>query len=108
MESAELSLDLATQALLQPWLVGAPAIVLLQVVALVRLRGAARSLVVVLGVVTGAILGLVVAAYALDPGNLWELLLRLSTPPLFVLTVGVLVIGLIVGPGRSHDHAHAS
>ena len=48
--------------------------------------------------ITGAVIGLTVTAYFLDPGNLWELLLVLATLPMFVLTVGVLLMGLVVRP----------
>ena len=80
--------------ILQPWWGAAPASLVLQVVALFRLRGLLRSLSVILAVMTGAVAGLVFAAYLWDPGNLWQLLLILATPPVFVLTTGVLLMGL--------------
>lgn len=100
---------------LQPWLSAAPASVVLQFIALVRLRGVLRSLSLILAVVTGTVGALVVTAYALDPGNLWQLLLHLATPPVFVLTAGVTVMGLLVGPTtprlsepRENHHGFAS
>ena len=84
--------------ILHPWLAAAPASIGLQVVALIRLRGALRSLSIILTVITGAVVGLAAAAYFLDPGNLWQLLLILATPPMLVLTMGVLLMGLVVGP----------
>ena len=81
---------------LQPWMGAAPASVLLQVIALTRLRGVLRSISIVLAVVTSAVGGLTVAAYQLDPGNLWQLLLTLATPPMLILTIGVLLMGLFV------------
>ena len=96
-------MDLNVQAVseaifMQPWLGAAPASVLLQVVALVRLKGTLRSVALILAVTTGAVGSLAVAAYHLDPGNLWQLLLMLASPPILVLTAGVLLIGLTVRP----------
>ena len=70
---------------------------MLQGVAIVRFRGGVRALSVILAIVTGAAFGLASAAYAMDPGNLWQLFLMFSTPPLFVLSAGVLAIGLVAG-----------
>ena len=96
-------MDLSPQAvsdviISQPWFAAAPASVLLQVVALVRLRGPLRSVALILAVTTGTVGSLTVAAYHLDPGNLWQLLLMLASPPMLVLTAGVLLIGLMVRP----------
>ena len=81
----------------RPWLVAAPACAVLQCVAILRFRGMVRALSVILAVMTGAAFGLASAAYAMDPGNLWQLFLMFSTPPLFVLSAGVLAIGVIAG-----------
>jgi hypothetical protein len=81
----------------RPWLIAAPACAVLQCVAILRYRGVVRALSVILAVMTGAACGLAIAAYAMDPGNLWQLFLMFSTPPLFVLSAGVLAIGLIAG-----------
>ena len=83
---------------LQPWITAAPASIVLQLVALIRLRGAMRAISIVLVVITGAVCALAVVAFAMDPGNLWQLLLLMSAPPVFVLTVGTLVMGLILNP----------
>ncbi len=81
----------------RPWLMAAPACAVLQCVAIFKFRGGVRAASVILAVVTGAAFGLASAAFALDPGNLWQLFLMFSTPPLFVLTAGVLAIGLVAG-----------
>lgn len=81
----------------RPWLMAAPACAVLQCVAIFKFRGGVRAASVILAVVTGAAFGLASAAYAMDPGNLWQLFLMFSTPPLFVLTAGVLAMGLVVG-----------
>ena len=81
--------------ILQPWLTAAPASVALQFVALFRLKGALHSLCVVLAVITGAVFGVAGAAYAFDPGNLWQLLLIMGSPPLLVLTIGLLLMGVV-------------
>ena len=62
-------LEISEAIILQPLLGAAPASVLLQIVALVRLRGVLRSLSIVLSVITGAVVGLTVTAYFLDPGH---------------------------------------
>ena len=85
----------ADLVMLKPWLGAAPASLALQLVALARLKGALHSLCVVLSVITGAVFGVAGAAYALDPGNLWQLLLIMGTPPLAVLTVGLLLMGAV-------------
>lgn len=85
----------ADMVILQPWLGAAPASVFLQFVALFRLKGALHSICVVLAVITGAVFGVAGAAYAMDPGNLWQLLLIMGTPPLLVLTVGLLLMGAV-------------
>lgn len=85
----------ADLVILKPWLGAAPASVVLQVMALARLKGALHSLCVILAVITGAVFGVAGAAYSLDPGNLWQLLLIMSTPPLLVLSVGLLVMGAL-------------
>ena len=81
--------------ILKPWLGAAPASVVLQLVALVRLKGALHSICVFLAVITGAVFGVAAAAYALDPGNLWQLLLIMGAPPLLVLSVGLLLMGAV-------------
>ena len=86
----------AEMILLRPWLSATPACVLLQVVALSQLRGALRSISIILTVVTTAFVGLAGAAYAMDPGNLWQLFLIMGTPPLLVVTVGILLMGAVV------------
>ncbi len=68
----------------------------LQAVALVRLRGALRSMSLILTVVMVAVVGLSVTAYTLDPSNLWQMFLMLATPPALVLTAGLLAIGSVV------------
>lgn len=85
----------ADLVILKPWLGAAPASVVLQMVALARLKGALHSLCVVLAVITGAVFGVSGAAYSMDPGNLWQLLLIMRTPPLLVLTVGLLLMGAV-------------
>jgi hypothetical protein len=110
------SLQAVSEAIIhQPWLSAATASVVLQFIALVRLRGILRSLSLILAVVTGSVGALVVTAYVLDPGNLWQLLLHLATPPVFVSTAGLLVMGLLVGPTtpglgepRENHHGFAS
>ena len=88
--------------ILQPWLGAAPGSIILQFFALFRLKGALHSICVVLAVITGAVFGVAGAAYALDPGNLWQLLLIMSTPPLLVLTVGgLLLMGLVASQAHS-------
>ena len=81
-------LELFEAFILQPWLGAAPASVLLQIVALVRLKGILRGLSSILAVITGAVLGLAVEAYFLDPGNLWQLFVTMAAPPMLVLTTG--------------------
>lgn len=81
----------------RPWLMAAPGCAVLQFVSIVKFRGLARSLSVILAVVTGAAFGLATAAYSMDPGNLWQLLLMFSTPPLFILSAGVVAIGFVSG-----------
>ncbi len=100
-----MNVDLNTQAItemviLQPWATSAPASVLLQVIAVVRLKGLLRSLTVMVVVVTAAVFGLAFAAYSFDHGNLWELVLIMGTPPLFVVTIGLLLMGAVAGPVR--------
>ena len=92
--------DVSVQAitdivLLKPWLGAAPASVFLQAIALIRLRGALHSLSIMLSLVTGAVFGMAGAAFYMDPGNMWQILLVMGTPPLFVLTVGLLLMGLV-------------
>ena len=96
MESSLLAVSEAI--VVQPWVGVAPASVLLQIIGLVRLKGLLRSICVILAVITGAVAGLAFEAYQLDPGNLWQLLLLLASPPLLVLTTGLLLIGLLVRP----------
>ena len=91
-------LELFEAFILQPWLGAAPASVLLQIVALVRLKGILRGLSIILAVITGAVLGLAVAAYFLDPGNLWQLFVTMAAPPMLVLTTGILLMGLVAPP----------
>ncbi len=88
---------------LQPWLTAAPASIMLQLVALVRLRGAMRAISIVLAVMTGALCALAVAAYTMDPGNLWQIMLIMASPPVLVLTVGTLIMGLILNPRPAHQ-----
>ena len=83
---------------LHPWLAAAPLSVLLQIVALIWLKGILRSINVILAAITGAVIGLAVVAHIFDPGNLWQLLLMLAAPPLLVLTTGSLLIGIVVRP----------
>ena len=90
----------AEMILLRPWLASTPARVLLQMVALVQLRGGLRSISIILTVTTAAFMGLAGAAYAWDSGNLWQLFLIMGTPPLLVVTLGVLLLGAVV-PQRS-------
>ena len=93
---SEVSVQAITDiVLLKPWLGAAPASVFLQAVALIRLRGALHSLSVMLSVVTGAVFGVAGAAFYMDPGNMWQILLIMGTPPLLVLTVGLLLMGLV-------------
>ena len=102
-------LEMSEAFIRQPWLGAAPASVVLQIVALVRLKGLLRSLSLILGVITGAVLGLAVAASLLDPGTLWQLFIRLATPPILVLTTGLLLMGLVVRPRPQpppHDTPH--
>ena len=108
------SLQAVSEAIfMEPWLGAAPASVLLQAVALVRLKGTLRGISLILAVITGAVGGLALAAYQLAPGNLWELLLMLASPPMLVLTAGVLLMGLVVLPrtppasSATHAPAHA-
>ena len=91
-------LDASEAIILHPWLAAAPASVGLQFVALIQLKGMLRSLSIILAVITGAVVGLAVAAYLLDPGNLWQLLLLLAAPPILVLTTGLLLRGLVIRP----------
>ena len=91
-------LDASEAIILHPWLAAAPASVGLQIVALIQLKGMLRSLSIILAVITGAVVGLAVAAYLLDPGNLWQLLLLLAAPPMLVLTTGLLLMGLVIRP----------
>ena len=81
---------------LQPWLAAAPMSLVLQYVALLKQRGVLRAISVILAVVTGVVCTLAVAALVLDPGNLWQLVLGMASPPIFVFTVGTLLMGLIV------------
>ena len=83
---------------LHPWLAAAPLSVLLQIVALIWLKGILRSINVILAAIMGAVIGLAVVAHIFDPGNLWQLLLMLAAPPLLVLTTGSLLIGIVVRP----------
>lgn len=94
MSEASLKI-VADFVILEPWLSAAPASIVLQLVALARLKGSLHSLCVILAVITGAVFGVAGAAYAWDPGNLWQLLLIMSTPPLLVLTVGLLLMGAV-------------
>ena len=91
-------LEVSEAIMLHPLLCAAPASVGLQIVALIRLEGMLRSLTIILAVITGAVGGLAVAAYLLDPGNMWQLLLMMASPPMLVLTTGVLLMGLVVRP----------
>ena len=81
----------------KPWLIAAPACAVFQCVSILRFRGTVRAVSVILAVMTGAAFGLASAAYAIDPGNLWQLFLMFSTPPLFVLSAGVMTIGVVSG-----------
>ena len=94
---SEVSVQAITDiVLLKPWLGAAPASVFLQAIALIRLKGALHSLSVMLTVITGAVFGVAGAAFYMDPGNMWQILLIMGTPPLLVLTVGLLLmVGLI-------------
>ena len=85
----------ADLVILKPWLSAAPASIVLQLVALARLKGALHSICVILAVITGAVFGIAGAAYAMDPGNLWQLLLIMGAPPLLVLTMGLLLMGAV-------------
>ena len=89
---------IAEAVILQPWLAAVPASVVLQLVALVWLKGVGRAISAVLTVVTATVCGLVASAYTMEPGNLWQLLLHLAGPPLFVLTSGTLLMGLVLSP----------
>ena len=87
---SEVSVQAITDiVLLKPWLGAAPVSVLLQVVALIRLKGALHSLMVMLTVITGAVFGVAGAAFYMTPGNMWQILLIMGTPPLLVVTVGL-------------------
>ena len=100
-ELRELQLHaVAEMILLRPWLASTPACVLLQVLALIRLKGALRSITIIFTVITGAVVALAGAAYAWDPGNLWQIFLILGTPPMLVMTLGLLVVGAVI-PQRS-------
>ena len=95
----EVSLAAISEAVAyQPLLGAAPASVLLQIVALIRLSGILRNISVVLTVITGAVVAFAVSAYLFDPGNLWEILLILAAPPILVLTLGIILIGCVVRP----------
>ncbi len=93
---------IAEMILLRPWLSSTPVCVVLQVFALAQLKGALRSISLILTVVTGAFVGLAGAAYAMDPGNLWQLFLIMGTPPLLVVTVGILLMGAVVPQQVTH------
>ena len=38
----------------------------------------------------------------MDPGNLWQLFLIMGTPPLLVVTVGILLMGAVVPQQVTH------
>ncbi len=78
------------------WMIGVAVYPVLQVVALVRLRGTLRGMSVILTVVMVVVAGLSIATYAMDPSSLWQMSLRLATPPALVLTAGLLAIGSVV------------
>lgn len=96
-------LALAETVALHPMLMAAPASIALQLVGIVWLRGILQSLSLILALVTVTICALAIGAYVYDPRNLWQLVLLLPGPPLFVLTAGVLIMGLIISsrPRRS-------
>ena len=100
--------EIAESVSRHPWLIAAPVSLVLQISALIWLRGALQSLCWILAAVTGAICAFAVAAYILDPRNLWQLVLLMGGPPLFVLTCGVLVMRLVTGPRPSRTEATAS
>ena len=66
-------------------------------------QGAMRAISIVLAVMTGALCAVAVAAYAMDPGNLWQIMLLMASPPVLVLTVGTLIMGLILNPRPAHQ-----
>ena len=89
---------------LEPWLTAAPASVVLQMFSVARLRGAMRGISIILACMTGVLCALAVAAYAMDPGNLWQIVLLMTARPVLVLTVGTLLMGLILTPRRVQQH----
>ena len=91
-------LAIAEAITLEPWLTAAPASVVLQVFSMARLRGAMRGISIILACMTGVLCTLAVAAYAMDPGNLWQIVLLMTARPVLVLTVGTLLMGLILNP----------
>jgi Na+-driven multidrug efflux pump len=99
-------LAIAEAVSLEPWLTAAPASVVLQMVSVARLRGAMRGISIILACMTGVLCALAVAAYAMDPGNLWQIVLLMTARPVLVLTVGTLLMGLILNPRRSQQHLH--
>ena len=96
-------LALTEAVTLQPWLAAAPASVVLQFVSLIRLKGVMRGISIILAAVTGALCALAAAAYAMDPGNLWQIMILMAAPPVLVLTVGTLLMGLILNPQYAHQ-----
>jgi hypothetical protein len=99
---SDLSLQVFAETVtVNPWLSAAPASVVLQLIALVRLRGVFHSLNLILAAMALAVYALAVAAYVLAPGNVWLLMLQLAGPPVLVLTVGILIMGLLVSPNPS-------
>ena len=78
------------------WMIAAAAYPVFQTLALTRLRGALRSVSVVLMVVMIAVVGVSASAFYLEPSNMWQIILMLAFPPAVVLTAGLLAIGLVV------------
>ena len=96
-------LAIAEAITLEPWLTAAPASVVLQVFSMARLRGAMRGISIILACMTGVLCALAVAAYAMDPWNLWQIVLLMTARPVLVLTVGTLLMGLILNPRRAQQ-----
>ena len=81
---------------LDTWMVAAVSYPVFQTLALTRLRGALRSVSVILMVVMIAVLGVSGAAFYFEPSNMWQIILMLALPPAVVLTAGLLALGLVV------------
>ena len=83
-------------------LIAIPVYIVLQLVAIARLRGALRMMSLGIAVFMAAVLGLTIDAYV-GRSNVWLIFLVLAGPPAVALTTALLGIGYVVGAGVDGD-----